>query len=106
MTEQAKYHGLPSNEEVDSMVELFKAFGDKTRYRIISMLAAHKMTVNWMSPSLPSPISLPFYAMLDWLLASVKANSSYTSWLINTSLRFCSRPESIALADSNDSFIF
>jgi ArsR family transcriptional regulator len=52
MTEQAKYHGLPSNEEVDSMVELFKAFGDKTRYRIISMLAAHKMTVNEIASQL------------------------------------------------------
>lgn len=52
MTKKNSYFNLPSDEEVDKMVELFKAFGDKTRYRIISMLAGRKLTVNEIADQL------------------------------------------------------
>ncbi len=37
---------LPKEQEIERVVRLFKAFGDRTRYRIITVLACGPRTVN------------------------------------------------------------
>lgn len=37
---------LPTPSETDQSVQIFKAFGDQTRYRILFLLFEHKLSVN------------------------------------------------------------
>ncbi|KRN32074.1 metalloregulator ArsR/SmtB family transcription factor [Liquorilactobacillus mali] len=39
-------HNLPSTIELERSVQLFKAFGDQTRYKILSLLSNKNLTVN------------------------------------------------------------
>ncbi|MEY8662831.1 metalloregulator ArsR/SmtB family transcription factor [Ligilactobacillus faecis] len=37
---------LPTEEETNASVQIFKAFGNETRYKILSLLFGQKLTVN------------------------------------------------------------
>ncbi|KRL05914.1 ArsR/SmtB family transcription factor [Liquorilactobacillus oeni] len=43
---KANNYQLPSNFELDKSVQLFKAFGDQTRYKILFLLADKSLSVN------------------------------------------------------------
>lgn len=45
------YH-LPSEVEINDSVEIFKAFGDQTRYKILSLLFHHTLSVNEIANAL------------------------------------------------------
>ena len=43
---------VPKNEELDRVVTFFKAFGDRTRYLIVTILAEGPLTVNELAERL------------------------------------------------------
>lgn len=43
---------VPKNEELDRVVNFFKAFGDRTRYLIVTILAEGPLTVNELAERL------------------------------------------------------